>query len=78
MLPLEIAGRVLLQEMNPLIIMYYTRTTPKHWQTQQFLCPAGHTEFKYQGNVNNWAVCACKDEIIANGKVYVISKPLIH
>lgn len=36
MLPLRIAGQVLLQELNALIVMYYTRSTPKHRQTQQF------------------------------------------
>lgn len=76
MLPLQIAGRVLLQELNPLIVMYYTGTTPKHWQTQQFRCPAGHIKLKE--TINNLAVCACKNEIMANGKVYIISKPLIH
>ena len=36
MLPLQIAGQGLLQELNPLIVMYYRRGAAKHWQTQQF------------------------------------------
>lgn len=37
MLPLQIAGQVLLQELNPLIMMYYTRGTRRHKQHGRFL-----------------------------------------
>lgn len=51
MLPLQIAGQVLLQELNPLTVMHYTRGTAKHSQTQQFF---GGEKVRYLTSRTYW------------------------
>lgn len=84
MLPLQIAGQVLLQDLNPLIVMYYTRGTSKHRPTEQVFGKVLISNLQdildesAVETINYLAVCACKNEIIAIGKVYMISTLWLH
>lgn len=80
--PLQIAGQTLLQEVKPLIVMHSTGSTPKTLQlVEGKILISNLQDVLNESNketINNLAVCGCKIEIIANGKVCMISKHWFH